>query len=325
MKKKRISYAVIGSGKHALSTFIPALRDSYNSELKFVTPSSSLIESSLPQRSVNEIMESSELDAIYIASPNSSHAEYVSYALRMGKHVLCEKPLAYKTSDIDKIGPYLKGTTLFSTGFMYRLHPQFELIRALLDGLRIEAIEACFQYSLEEGSNNIRKNRELGGGALLDVGCYLLDVVRFLFPERIIEYEISATIEKASQVDSNFEIIGRLMFSDNIAQINLKGSQNSERNQYLVIKTELHKIRVESPFLVPRNKKVSIYVTDRKGSEKKIILPAFNHHTAQINLFSESILMGQLLAPLSTGLVNSIDLSSLWSDIYVGSKIDSDS
>lgn len=331
MRKRRIRYAVIGSGKHAVSTFIPAIAESYNSELSCVTTSETLRESksrllidpSIPERSVEEILNDPLIDAVYIASPNSTHAEYVSDALSKGKNVLCEKPLAYNSNDIEKIKADSKGANLFATGFMYRLHPQYEVIKAMLKNINFITFEAHFNYSLNSGSENIRLSKDLGGGCLLDVGCYLVDIVRYLDPMHEFTYSTDVKYNTECGIDSQIEIISCYDGINVGPKVQLSGSQNSERSQGLIITTDMFVIKSDSPFLIPRNKKVSLLIKHKNGREIKYNFLPFNQHAAQINLFSESIIRGELLGPLSTGIKNATILSSLWSDINNMSKIDS--
>jgi predicted dehydrogenase len=263
------------------------------------------------------------IDAVYISSPNSSHAAYVAYALSMGKHVLCEKPLAYSINDMEKIKLASDGVTLLSTGFMYRLHPQYEVIRLCLRDANLISLDAHFNYSLDPQFKNIRLSKNSGGGCLLDVGCYLLDLVQYLYPLGEFNYSIGATMNDQLGIDSQIEIVGFLEGASDKAMLKLSASQNSERSQGLLINTDRLTIKTDSPFLVPRNKKVSLDIKYQNGREIRHKIPAFNQHTAQINLFSESIIRGELLGPLSTGIKNAVILSSLWSDINNMSKIDS--
>lgn len=333
VKKRIIRYAIIGTGKHAISTFVPAIGESYNSELSCVTSSQTLskakAESSalenIPERSVEGILNDHLIDAVYIASPNSTHSEYVSTALKMGKHVLCEKPLVYNFNEIEKIRALDLGTTFLCTGFMYRMHPQFELIRTLLKGTNLISLECSFNYMLDTHLNNIRLSKDYGGGCLLDVGCYLLDVVRYLYPDYRFKYSIKAIINKELGIDSEIEINGGSLDIDHDVKIRLRGSQAKTRFQGLIINTDKYLISTDSPFLVPRNKKVNLVIKHKNGKEKRSEMVAFNIHAAQINLFSESIMKGELLAPLSTGIENAVELTSLWSDIYVRPEIDSSS
>lgn len=125
-----------------------------------------------------------DLDAIYIALPNHLHREWTLAALRAGKHVLCEKPLALDTEEATELFAAAKeANRVLIEAFMYRTLPQtariLELVReGELGDLRI--IRANFTFEREASRDDARYQRENGGGSLMDVGCYCIDFARSL-------------------------------------------------------------------------------------------------------------------------------------------------
>lgn len=120
-----------------------------------------------------------QVDAVYIGLPNHMHLEWTLRALEAGKHVLCEKPLAFNTAEAERMFDAAeKHGRLLVEAFMYRSHPQ---THALLDEIRRETIgplrmiRASFSYSTRNIENNIRFNAAMAGGALMDIGCYCID------------------------------------------------------------------------------------------------------------------------------------------------------
>jgi xylose dehydrogenase (NAD/NADP) len=122
------------------------------------------------------LVEDPGVDAIYIALPNHMHAEWSVRAARAGKHVLCEKPASLSERDAVLVAEEARrARVLFMEGFMYALHPQWGLARALIeeDSIgRIRSLSAAFCYDLGQKPGNIRLSPEAWGGALNDVGCY---------------------------------------------------------------------------------------------------------------------------------------------------------
>lgn len=327
MSRKKISYAVIGSGNHALNVFIPALRESYNSKLIAITPSSTLDKWKQSETSglsdlmsskilgIDAILSDQSIDAVYISVPNSDHSRIVREALGAGKHIICEKPLCYTEKDIEMLQQRPFSKALLCTGFMYRLHPQYQLLKELLEGEDILEMKGQFFYQSDLSSYNIRNQVEKGGGALLDIGCYLLDAVRYILEPTHLDLDINK-LAIESGVDVEVEISGNSISNKDEIKIQLQVSQRKERLQLLELKTKNKLITLESPFLTPRNKKTSINVSNLHGKRETIYMSAFNQVSAQINLFSESIKAGSLLSPLSDGTHNSRDLSSLYSAIH---------
>ena len=137
-----------------------------------------------------------EIDVIYNSLPNSLHAEWSIKAMQMGKHVLCEKPLALKVEDVDNIIEVSRQTGMvIAEAFMYRHHPQTLAIKKMVDGGdigKIQLIQGSFGYT-NTRPNNIRLDPHLGGGSLWDVGCYPIGYSRFITgeePSEVYGYQI---------------------------------------------------------------------------------------------------------------------------------------
>ncbi|HEY9342747.1 MAG TPA: Gfo/Idh/MocA family oxidoreductase, partial [Hanamia sp.] len=149
--------------------------------------------------SYEELLSDTEVDAVYIPLPNHLHVEWAIKSLEAGKHVLCEKPIGLSSSDALRLievanrNPHLK----VMEAFMYRFHPQWKYAKALVEDGKIgelKTVESFFSY-YNIDPNNIRNQRNAGGGGLMDIGCYSVSLSRFLFgrePERvfgIMEYD----------------------------------------------------------------------------------------------------------------------------------------
>jgi predicted dehydrogenase len=155
-----------------------------------------------------------DIDAIYNPLPNSLHAEWTIRALKAGKHVLCEKPLASNAAEAEEMAQVARQTGLIlSEAFAYRYHPLTERVKQIMSSGElghIRHIDAQFCFLLPV-PNNIRFNYELAGGALMDCGCYPVSLIRYLA-------EVEPTVERAEarlfapQVDHN--MIADLSFAD---------------------------------------------------------------------------------------------------------------
>jgi predicted dehydrogenase len=134
--------------------------------------------------SYDELLADPEVDAVYNALPNSLHHEWTIKALRAGKHVLCEKPFAMDLPQAVEMFDVARqtGRTLVEA-FMYRSHP---LTKAVLDTVRggaigeLRLIRTSFCYRTTRIDGNIRFAPDLGGGALMDVGCYCISFSRLI-------------------------------------------------------------------------------------------------------------------------------------------------
>ena len=127
------------------------------------------------------------VDAVYNALPTGLHAEWSVRAARAGKHGLCEKPLAVAAADVAAMyaAADAAGVVLLEA-FPYAYHPQMHATLALLAGGAIgtvRAVQAAFGFTLDDPAN-VRFDVALGGGALLDVGCYAVSFARRVIGER---------------------------------------------------------------------------------------------------------------------------------------------
>ena len=190
--RSKIRYAVVGLGHIAQTAVLPAFKNaSKNSVLAALVSEDETKLRELSQRhevshtfkSLDECLQSGEVDAVYIAVPNHLHCEYTVRAAEAGIHVLCEKPMAVTTAECEKM---LEATETAGVKLMiaYRLHFETANIKAAelarsgaLGDLRI--FSSLFCLDVQEG--NVRLQREKGGGTLYDIGVYCINAARYLF------------------------------------------------------------------------------------------------------------------------------------------------
>ena len=133
--------------------------------------------------SYDDLLADPEVEAVYQALPNSMHHEWTIAALSAGKHVLCEKPFAMTAAEAEEMFDVAeaKGVVLIEA-FMYRSHPLTAAVvervrRGDIGRLRMIRTSFCF---CADTSANVRFDPDLGGGALMDIGCYCVSFSRFL-------------------------------------------------------------------------------------------------------------------------------------------------
>lgn len=134
--------------------------------------------------SCEELLADPEVEAVYIATPHPAHAEWAIKAARAGKHILCEKPAGMNHAEgLRMIEAARAAGVLFMEAFMYRCHPQtaklVELVRAGTIG-RVRMIRASFGFLAEYEPGSRIWEKTLGGGAILDIGCYPLSLARLI-------------------------------------------------------------------------------------------------------------------------------------------------
>jgi xylose dehydrogenase (NAD/NADP) len=132
--------------------------------------------------SYQELLDDSEIEAVYIPLPNSMHKDWVVKAAVAGKHILCEKPIALNPADVAQMYEAATANRVFlMEGFPYRHQPQTqELIRRIEEGEigKVQQIYADFGFTINDTETNIRLKPELGGGAAWDAAVYPVSVIR---------------------------------------------------------------------------------------------------------------------------------------------------
>jgi predicted dehydrogenase len=122
------------------------------------------------------LLEDPTVDAVYIATPHSLHAEWAIKAAEAGKHVLCEKPLALSAAEADAmVEAARRSEVVLVEGFMYRAHPQTAALEALVRDAavgEVRLIDVAMSFWAHDSSAPRLVDERLGGGAILDVGCY---------------------------------------------------------------------------------------------------------------------------------------------------------
>jgi predicted dehydrogenase len=130
------------------------------------------------------VLADPDVDAVYIPLTNDVHREWALRAFASGKHVLCEKPLAMNAAEAAEMAAAARAAGLcLMEAFMYRFHPRTKaFVERLREGDLLERVEARFGFPMNH-PGDFRFVPELGGGALLDVGCYTVNIVRWLLGE----------------------------------------------------------------------------------------------------------------------------------------------
>ncbi len=180
---------MLGAAGIAIGAVLPAIAKSNNGSVVAIASrdpqKARSVADGYPEAQVKESYEAlladPNVDAVYIPLVNSLHKEWTLRALAAGKHVLCEKPLAMNAVEAGEmaVAAESSGKHLMEA-FMYRFHPR---TRRFVEGLRDPLyVHASFGFAMKR-KDDYRAHSELGGGALLDVGCYVVSVSRWILGE----------------------------------------------------------------------------------------------------------------------------------------------
>jgi xylose dehydrogenase (NAD/NADP) len=213
MAPAKIRWGILGCARIAERALIPAFQEAKNAELfgiaardearaaawaaKFKIPKS--------YGDYGALLQDPDIRAVYIPLPNHLHAEWTIGAARAGKHILCEKPLALNASEVEAIFAVARASNVqVMEAFMYRFHPQFEKTLALVRSGAIgdiRAVHATFSFVLSGPKDDYRRNADMGGGALYDVGCYVINASRTIFGTEPVSVFAKARLEPETGID----------------------------------------------------------------------------------------------------------------------------
>ncbi len=246
-----------------------------------------------------ELLAAKDVDAIYIPLPNSMHAEWCIKAAEAGKAVLCDKPLAMNAAETERVvAAFAKANVPLMENFMYRFHPQHARVREMIDsGLIGEVREARTHLSVDLMSppdlNNIRMIPAMGGGALLDMGCYMISAARMLMQSEPLKMRAWWKIDPQTGVD--IACAGVMEFSGGRVALVSCSFEATANGHYSVTGT---KGVIEAPRalilgLGTRVKEALIVHMDADGKRSEEIIPAADHYQLAAEAFAGAVLAGK--------------------------------
>lgn len=258
--------------------------------------------------SYEELLADPTIDVVYNPLPNQMHVPWTIKAAEAGKHVLCEKPLSLTVAEAESLLAVRARTGVkIGEAFMIRSYPQWLRLRELLDERRIgelRSIVGFFSYFNVDPAN-IRNHIEFGGGALMDIGCYLVHASRFGFgqqPTRVvgcIDRDPKTHIDRLTSAILEFPG-GQSIFTCSTQLVPY------QRMQFLGTRG---RIEIEIPFNAPPNRPTRIFIDnggDLSGSGIRTeTFPVCDQYTLQGDAFSKAVLDGtEVPVPVEDAIQN---------------------
>jgi predicted dehydrogenase len=297
----KLRWGVLSTADIALKKVIPAMqRGQYGSvvaiasrNLQKAQQAAAALNIPTAYGSYEELLADPNIDAVYIPLPNQLHVPWTIKAAEAGKHILCEKPLSLTAAEAQTLLAVRARTGVkIGEAFMVDCHPQWLRLRELLDEGRIgkvRSITGFFSY-FNIDPNNIRNQPESGGGALMDIGCYLIHASRYAFaqePTRVV-----ALIDRDPAMRTDRLTSAMLDFPG--GQSNFTCSTqliSSQRMQFLGTRG---RIEIEIPFNAPPDRPTRLIVDasgDLFGGGIAIeSFPVCDQYTLQGDAFSRAVL-----------------------------------
>ena len=300
---KQVRWGVLGNATIARICVIPAIQKSNNSTVwalasRHPDTAQAIVEQhNIPHlfSDYETILADPTIDAVYIPLPNHLHHPWTLKAIAAGKHVLCEKPLALNAQQAQEMAAAAQeaGVHLMEA-FMYRFHPRSRRLQELVQTGAIgqpRHIRTAFTFHLDQQElargDNIRLQPEMGGGALLDVGCYGVSVARWLLGSEPTHMQAQA-IYHPSGVDVQFVAI--LHFPGNVLAT-IEASFISALQQTLTVVGSQATIELPHDAFIPWEKETT-YTFRQQNEETGLVhsSPPADEYQLMVEHFAEAVL-----------------------------------
>jgi predicted dehydrogenase len=293
---ERVRWGVLGAAKIAVEKVIPAMQKGEWSEVVAVASrdlsrarrAADALGVPCAYGSYEELLADPEIEAIYNPLPNHLHVAWSVAAAEAGKHVLCEKPVGMNAEEARKlIGARDRAGVKVQEAFMVRTHPQWLGTRGVINSGRVgelRSVTCVFSYFNRDAAD-IRNRAETGGGALMDIGCYPINLSRFVYgaePRRVlghVERDPDWGVDRLTSAVLDFGT-GTATFtcSTQLAPY--------QRMQFFGTRG---RVEVEIPFNAPNDRPTRILIADSDGRIEAREFPACDQYAVQGDLFSRAL------------------------------------
>lgn len=310
---RKIRWGILSTANIGMQKVTPAIQKSASSEVVAIASrdlakaraAADTLGIEKAYGSYEELFADPDIDAIYNPLPNHLHIPMTLAAARAGKHVLCEKPIALSGAEAEQLRQVPKGIVVLEA-FMVRFHPQWararEIIRSGELGT-VRAINAVFTY-YNADPNNVRNMADIGGGGIMDIGCYPITAARYLFedePKRVV-----SLVERDEDFGTD-RLASVLADFGNGRQLNFICSTQTAGHQRVQVLGSKAKLEVIIPFNAPPDERTAITIdvgAPFDGSlARREILPAVDQYTEQAEAFAQAVLGN---TPLAWGVEDAI-------------------
>ena len=270
--------------------------------------------------SYEELLADPDIEAIYNPLPNHLHVPVSIQALEAGKHVLCEKPIGLTAAegqqlvDAARAHPELK----VMEAFMFRHHPQWQKARQLVSDGRIgslRTIQSFFSYHNVD-PDNIRNRAEIGGGGMMDIGCYPISLSRFIFdrtPQRVFAI---------AEFDARFQtdILASVTLDFGNGTSTFTSSTQLAPYQRVNIFGDAGRIEIEIPFNAPPDQPCRLWHQDENAEIEEIHFEVCDQYGIQGDLFSRAILDDtEVPTPIEDAVQNMLVIEAVFRSAESGS------
>lgn len=293
---QKVRWGILSTANIGRKKVIPAIQRSKNGEVVAVASRNSDRAEAFAQAlniptaygSYEALLADPSVDAIYNPLPNSEHAPWAIQCAAAGKAMLCEKPLARDAAEAQRIvDAFATRDLLFAEAFMYRFHPQTQHVKSMIDAGAVgnmNMMAATFTFDITGREDDIRLQKGLAGGGLMDVGCYCVNVMRFMTGEE--PEAVQAMARKGAEVDEM--LTGLLAFPSGVLGHFDCGFRAIVTNTY-EIRGPKGRIVVDPAFTPDLNSDTAIHYY-HDGEHESINIPAVDQYQLMVEDFADAFL-----------------------------------
>ncbi len=321
---QKLRWGVLGAAKIGRTKVIPAMQKGERTEVVAIASrdldkakqAAESLGIAKAYGSYEELLADPDIDAVYNPLPNHLHVPWSIVAARAGKHVLCEKPIGLTSAECRALIDARDRTgVIIGEAFMVRTHPQWLRARDLVRSGEIgelRAIVSAFSY-FNRDPHNIRNMPDIGGGALMDIGCYPVQISRFLFEEEPVR--CVGAVERDPDFGTDRLTSGLMQFRNGHSVFTCS-TQMVPYQTVQILCTE-GRVEIEIPFNAPPDRPCRIFIDDGHdvfGSGRRVEeIPVCDQYTIQGDLFAAAVLDGaEVPTPLEDSLGNMLAIEALF-------------
>lgn len=270
--------------------------------------------------SYEEMLADPDIDAVYNPLPNHLHVELTLAAAKAGKHVLCEKPMAMDVADAERLNECPKDI-IISEAFMVRYHPQWHRAREIARSGElgdIRAVNVVFSYFNVDPAN-VRNMSDIGGGGIMDIGCYAVTAGRFFLegePKRIV-----SLVDRDPDFKTDRMASGLADFGDG-KQLTFMVSTQAVPNQRFEIIGTKGRVEIVIPVNAPADQPTSLIIDHGLSLDgslvRREVIPECDQYTEQAEAFALAVLGKK---PLPYGIDDAIKSMKVLDAIFESENI----
>jgi predicted dehydrogenase len=303
-KQTKLRWGILGAAR-VNERLLPAIVEAYNSGLVAIASrrpgaAAETLQKYAPQQqgvrtydNLEALLDDAEVQAVYIPLANHEHAEWALRAIRRGKHVLIEKPMALTVADIEAIeAAATEHKVTVMEGFMYRFHPQHARVKEIIDsGIigEVRFVRASYSFLMRPARMyRLAEDVSRGGGAMWDIGPYAVNSSRMWFDEDPVAVTaISRNVESGADATTS----GVIDFGHGKHARFDVSFECSRQSEYTVTGTK-GGVKCHAAWQLPGDVPVvSWWTDDGQGTTER--LPVANHFNLEIEHFSDCVLNGK--------------------------------